>query len=183
MRDLVTYLCVLLIVAGEAALWVENPMHVAPGFVPARAFGLQVFRELNASMEPTVRPGQYVLVSAWPYWHREPRRGDLIAFQYPDNPSVADLKRIVAVGGSRVEIRNDRVYVDGRPAAGFPSGAQLTGTLYGADRRSFRVPRGSYFVMGDNRADSSLDSRDYGFIQRAHIIGEAIWPSRRDRGR
>lgn len=67
MRDVLTYLFVLLTAGAEVTLWVKNPMHIPATFVPARAFGLQVFQEQNSSMKPTVSPGQYVLVSGWPY--------------------------------------------------------------------------------------------------------------------
>jgi signal peptidase I len=162
---------VLLMLMAEAALWVRNPMHIPVAFMPARAFGLQVFRELDASMEPTISPRQHVVVSAWAYWTRQPQVGDVVAFLYPPNPTLADLKRVVAAGGSTVEIRNGITYVDGRRH----QGSRANPTVDGGDMPVTRVPPGSYFVMGDDRADSE-DSRDYGVIQRAHIIGEAFWP-------
>ena len=73
-------LLLLLVLLGlfEFGLWTGNPMHVPSGFVPARAFGLQVFQELGGSMEPAVPVGRHVLVAAWPYWWREPQVGDVI---------------------------------------------------------------------------------------------------------
>jgi signal peptidase I len=171
MRDWITGLLILLILLSEATFWAVNPMRIPPAFLPARAFGLQVFRELDSSMKPTISPRQRILVSAWPYWKHEPQAGDVVAFLYPPNPSLADLKRIVAVGGSSVEIRNGIVYVDGKSDTGSSPGP----TVDGDDMAMRRVPPGSYFVLGDDRG-ASEDSRNYGVIRRSHIIGEAIWP-------
>jgi signal peptidase I len=177
MKASVTYLFVLLIVASEVTLWVRNPMHIPAAFIPARACGLQLFQELDSSMKPTISPGHYVLVSAWPYWKREPQAGDVIAFLYPPDPLLADVKRIIAVGGSTVEIRNGITYVDRRPDPGSHLQRYLGPTVDGRNMPVMRVPLGSYFVMGDD-SDLSEDSRTYGVIPRGHIIGEAVWPER-----
>lgn len=177
MKDVVTILLVLLVVATDVTLWIRNPMHVPAGFAPARAFGFQVFRESDSSMTPTISPGQHVVVSTWAYWKHEPQVGDLIVFQYPRNPSLADLKRIVAAGGSTVEIRNGILYIDGKRGPESHSRRYVKLMNGGHNMLATRVPPGSYFVMGDD-ADSSEDSRDYGVIPRDRIIGEAIWPAK-----
>lgn len=171
MRDFVTLFILLLIVGAEGALWVENPMHVPAAFMPARATGLQLFHEMDSSMKPAISPGQYVLVSAWSYWRHEPQAGDVVAFQYPLNPALADVKRVVAVGGSTVEVVSGITYVDGKRDSSLHS-RRAAG---GRDMPVMRVPLGSYFVLGDD-PDSSDDSRDYGVIKRDRIIGEAVWP-------
>jgi signal peptidase I len=170
MKDLLTALIFLLALAGiEAALWMRNPLQIPDGFLPARASGLQVFEELDGSMEPAVPAGHHVLVSAWPYWLKEPQVGDVIAFVYPRDAALADLKRIVACGGSTVEVRQGAVYVDGKLQQ---SGAGRAGA---SRLNSFFPPRvipaGSYFVLGDNAAFSE-DSRSYGVIPRDRIIGK-----------
>jgi signal peptidase I len=158
-----------LVIGLEVTLWVTNPMHIPRAFLPARVFGLQLFREPGPAMEPTVEAGQRVLVSSWPYWSEPPRVGDIVAFAYPADPSIADVKRIVATGGSTVEIRDGTLLVDGKK--------QEEPYLNASDRRTRRdmhieqVPAGTYFVMGDNR-DVSEDSRNYGFIARQRIIGK-----------
>lgn len=174
MRDVVTSLFILALIAAEVTLWVENPMHIPRGFMPARAFGVEMFQELDSSMKPAISPGEYVIVSSWPYWKRAPQVGDVIAFQYPLNPGLADVKRIIAMGGSMVAMRNGIIYVDGKPD---PTRSQrgLRATADTRDMRVMQIPRGSYFVVGDDR-DSSEDSRNYGAIQRRRIIGEALWP-------
>jgi signal peptidase I len=169
MKSVLTLLMVALVIGLEVALCAINPMHIPRAFLPARAFGLQLFREPGRAMEPTVLAGQQVLVSSWPYWTQRPRVGDIIAFAYPADPSIADVKRIVASGGSTVEIRDGILLVDGKK--------QEQPYLNASDWRTRRdlhvesVPANSYFVMGDNRAVSE-DSRDYGCIARDRVIGK-----------
>lgn len=177
MRDVTTALLALTVIALEVTLWVENPMHISAVFLPARAFGLEVFREQDSSMKPTIAPGRYVLVTAWAYWKRDPRAGDVVAFQYPLNPSLADVKRIVAAGGSTVEVREGIAYVDGKPFPGPVLQPYVTARASEPDMPAIRVPLGSYFVMGDDPR-SSEDSRYYGVIKRSRIIGQAVWPRR-----
>jgi signal peptidase I len=177
LKDIGTSLLVLLILAADGALWVENPMHVPAGFIPARAFGFEVFKEVDASMKPRLSPGQYVLVSAWAYWRHQPHAGDVVVFQYPRDPSLGDLKRIVAVMGSTVEIRNGVTSVDGLPEPGSDAQRYSELTVSGPDMPAMRVPAGTYFVMGDDR-DSSEDSRNYGVIRRDRILGRVMWPQR-----
>jgi signal peptidase I len=101
----------------------------------------------------------------------EPHAGDIIAFKYPLDPTVAYVKRIVAAGGSTVEIANGVVLVDGQPVPqGYvPKAAAVSD--YSRNMRRIRVTPTSYFVMGDNR-DNSEDSRSWGFVPRDHIIGK-----------
>lgn len=161
-----------LLVGLEAFLWITNPMHIPATFVPARAFGVQLFREPGPAMEPTVPAEQRVLVSFWPYWTRQPRVGDIVAFAYPPDPSIADVKRIVATGGSTVAIRDGVLFVDGRPQEN-PQ-PKVSGGRTRGDLRMESVPANSYFVMGDNR-NVSEDSRNYGFIARDRIIGKRLF--------
>ena len=174
MRDVVTSLFILSLIAAEVTLWVKNPMHIPRGFMPARAFGVEMFQELDSSMKPAISPGQYVIVSSWPYWRHQPQVADVIAFQYPPNPRLADVKRIVAAGASTVEMKNGMIYVDGKPNP-IRSQRDLRPMADAGEMPVMQVPRGSYFVMGDD-GDSSEDSRAYGVIERRRIIGEALWP-------
>jgi len=171
MKDSLLLVAVLLILGSEATLWHRNPMHVPPDFLPARAIGLELCHELSTSMEPTVRDGQHVIVSSWAYWGREPEVGDIVAFVYPNDPSLADLKRIIAVGGSTIEVKRGEVYVDGRRITEPYVESSIKNTYRSVSKQ--RIPAGSFFVMGDNR-DGSEDSRDYGPISRDRIIGK-LW--------
>jgi len=166
--NILTLLLLVGLLGGEAMLWAVNPLGVPARFVPARALGLQLFRAQGPAMEPAVPEGQRVLVSAWAYWHEQPQVGDIVAFAYPGNPAIADLKRVVAVGGSTVEIKNGVLYVDGVRRAEPYTHASAAVPI---SMRPLRVPRNSYFVMADNR-EPSEDSRNYGPIARADIIGK-----------
>lgn len=166
--NILTLVLLVALIGGEVTLWAVNPLGIPVRFLPARAVGLQLFHAQGSAMEPGVPEGQRVLVSAWAYWHDQPRVGDIVAFAYPRNPEIADLKRVVAVGGSTVEISKGALYVDGvRQSEPYlhPSDAAIDISM-----RPVQVPPNSYFVMADNR-DQSEDSRHYGPIARADIIG------------
>jgi signal peptidase I len=172
MKPALTLSAVALVIGLEVALWVTNPMHIPSSFLPARAFGLQLFREPGPAMEPSVLADQRVLVASWPYWKQQPRVGDIVAFAYPSDPSIADVKRIVASGGSTVEVRDGTLFVDGRK-----QDEPYLDATGGRARRNMpleSIPANSYFVMGDNR-DVSEDSRNYGFIARDRIIGRQLY--------
>jgi signal peptidase I len=132
----------------------------------------------------------------------EPARGDVLVFRFPLDHSVNFIKRVVGLPGDRVEYRNKQLFINGRPVPQAEDGgfeyresdqrqiqaARLREQLDGAEheilldgvRRStymdFNVPPGQYFVMGDNR-DHSNDSRYWGFVPEANIVGKAflIW--------
>jgi signal peptidase I len=170
MKNLVVLLLLLLLVAAEATLWVRNPMEIPATFFPARAFGFQLFKEAGPSMEPAILPDHQVLVSTWSYWHANPQVGDIVAFVYPEDPSIADLKRVVATGGSSIEVREGVTYINGEA---YPEPYLQSPPTERRFMRKLQVPPGGYFVMGDNR-DPSEDSRNYGVIMRDHIIGR-LW--------
>ena len=128
---------------------------------------------------------------------KKPQRGDIVVFKYPRNPDQDYIKRCIAVGGDTVEIRNKQVYVNGKPFPNPPHAkfgpytmppGQIEPGIYppGAGNRDnygpVVVPKGYYFMMGDNR-DNSLDSRYWGFLPEENVIGEAMiiyfsWDSR-----
>jgi signal peptidase I len=170
MRNLVILLLLLLLLTVEATLWVRNTMKIPAAFVTARAFGFQLFRETGPSMEPAILADHQVLVSTWAYWDAEPQVGDVVAFVYPEDPSIADLKRVVATGGSSIEIREGMTYINGEP---YPEPYLQSPPKERGSMRKLQVPPGGYFVMGDNR-DPSEDSRNYGVIMRDRIIGK-LW--------
>jgi len=141
-------------------------------------FVVQVTEVRQRSMEPTLEQNDRVLVSKLDYRFGVPQRGDIIVF----NPPVADatipyVKRVIAVGGETVDLRNGNVFVNGQqvniPQAHGTSLPQAPQIVY-----PFTVPQGQIFVMGDNRTFSS-DSRTFGPVPVASIIGKVIlrfWP-------
>jgi signal peptidase I len=151
------------LLACAAGLLVGVPIFVAePMAVP------------TASMTPTLRPGDSVLVDKLAYRLGEPRRRDLVVFRRPASGELM-LKRIVGLGGDRVGLEDGVLYVNGRAVAEAFVDRRLVDSVYFGP---VRVPDGAVFVMGDRRSDS-LDSRDFGPVARRRILGRVdlrIWP-------
>lgn len=135
----------------------------------------------SGSMERTLYPGDRVVVDKHAYGLRipftlikvlpgdEPARGDVIIFDAPDSGTRL-IKRVVAIGGDRLEVRNGHVFVNGRAGdAKAVLNLQLGG---GPDVPAIRVPAGSVFVMGDFRGNSH-DSRYFGFVRDDEIYAKA----------
>lgn len=148
--------------------------------VVLRAFVVQAYRIPSESMQNTLLPGDYLLVSKFSYHFSEPKAGDIVVFQYPLNPAKDYVKRCIAVEGQTVEVRDKVVYVNGQPAQ-VPEGAMYTDTRVLPSHLSNRdnfgptaVPPGHIFVMGDNR-DNSRDSREWGFLDKNLIRGKAMF--------
>ncbi|MFV1996829.1 MAG: signal peptidase I [Acidiferrobacterales bacterium] len=179
-----------------------------------RAFIVEPFRIPSGSMMPGLLAGDFILVSKFSFGVRfpglnvkmidsgSPKRGDVMVFRFPDNPSVNYIKRTIGLPGDNIIYRNKRLFINGAeipqkliaPYLMRESGQRLTemqrwvesmgGTQheilkYGSDRDltlEFQVPAGHYFVMGDNR-DRSNDSRYWGYVPENNLIGKAflIW--------
>ncbi|MEZ4549135.1 MAG: signal peptidase I [Desulfobacterales bacterium] len=155
-----------------------------------RTFVVQAFKIPSGSMEPTLQIGDHILVNKFiygvkiPYLRKtiipvsEPDRGDIIVFRYPEDPDKDFIKRVIAVPGDTVEIRNKIIYVDGAAVkndVGVHTDSRvLSGAINHRDNlKPLTVPAGSYFVMGDNR-DNSYDSRFWGFVEERSIKGKAL---------
>lgn len=141
---------------------------------------VQNYRVEGSSMYGTLHHSEFVLVNKLAYARSEPRHGDIIVFNYPENPSEQFVKRIIAIPGDSIEIRQSNVYVNGEkivePYVG--RGAQVAGFVDRDELSRRTVPPHSYFVMGDNRR-GSRDSREWGFLERKFIVGKvwlAYWP-------
>jgi signal peptidase I len=130
------------------------------------------FRIEGQSMEPNLHDGEYVIVDKVSYALHAPERGDVIVLLRP-NPDKDLIKRIIGLPGDTLEVRNGQVYVNGA-ALTEPYLNQPTNSTIPARQ----VEPGRYFVMGDNRNNSS-DSRSFGSISRSDIVGRAwfvYWP-------
>ena len=135
--------------------------------------GVQNFRVEGLSMEPTLHNNQYLIVNKLSYRFTEPQRGDIVVFRFPHDPRRDFIKRIVALPGEAVEVRSGRVFINEQlldePYVRSPP-------LYGYSRRV--VPDDEYFVLGDNRNNSS-DSAAWGWLPQEYVIGKAwfsYWP-------
>ena len=144
-----------------------------------KTFLFQAFFIPSESMEPTLKPGDRVLVNKLSYDLHSIHRGDIVVFKRPPaeagNPAIKDLiKRVVGLPGETIEAIDGKVYINGQPLkeSYLPPGTVTTNL----PRRV--VPPGQYFVMGDNRSNSS-DSRFIGPIPGSLIVGRAfirVWP-------
>ena len=141
---------------------------------------VQNYRVEGSSMYGTLHHSEFVLVNKLAYVRSEPLHGDIIVFNYPQDPSEQFVKRIIAIPGDTIEIRQGIVYVNrGKVTEPYVNkGTQLAGFADRDELSSRTVPTDSYFVMGDNRR-GSRDSREWGFLPRKFIVGKvwlAYWP-------
>ncbi len=141
----------------------------------------QQYRVEGESMDPTLLDGQRILVNKFVYARNGsdgfvfhgPERGDIIVFDPPVESPEDFIKRVIAIPGDEIDIRNGVVYVNDEPVRG---GNGFTTS--GVREYPLRVPEGEYFVMGDNRPRSN-DSRSWGFVSGDKIVGRAwftYWP-------
>lgn len=141
------------------------------------AWGAEPMRIVSDSMQPTLRPGDHVLVEKVTRHSREWRWGDLAALRLPGTGELA-VKRIVALGGDLVAIEDGVLVVDGHPVAEPYADPESIDSVYFGP---VRVPAGAVFVLGDNRANS-LDSRAFGPIPADELQGRVVavvWPPTR----
>jgi len=220
--------------------WVEYSVSFFPVILIVfllRSFLVEPFKIPSSSMVPTLLVGDFILVNKFTYGIRlpvinkkivplgEPERGDVMVFRYPEDPSLDYIKRVVAVPGDRVEYRNKRLSINGKPVPlrqvddylskeRMQFSRRYVETINGVEHeilldddapafiapsRSFpyasncnynmsglacTVPPGHYFMMGDNR-DNSSDSRVWGFVPDENIVGKAffIWLNLNELGR
>ena len=140
-------------------------------------FAVQNYRVDGQSMEPSLHDQEYILVDKAAYLFHPPERGDIIVFEYPFDPQVDYIKRIIAIPGDTISVVGETVAVDGvnlnEPYINKDDLFNPFGPI-----KNLVVKSGEYFVMGDNRGNSS-DSREWGFVPRQNIIGKAAltyWP-------
>ena len=155
-----------------------------------RTFVIQAFKIPSGSMEPTLKIGDHLLVNKFIYgikvpfisislspW-KSPQRGDVIVFIYPLDPDKDFIKRVIGVGGDTVSIVNKKLYINGveapDPHAVYSENTILLGDMQKLDNFGpVTVPKGSLFVLGDNR-DRSFDSRFWGFVPLKDVLGKAF---------
>ncbi len=155
-----------------------------------RGVFVQAFKIPSSSMEPTLLIGDHILVNKFIYgiripftpdrWPRlkDPARGDVIVFIFPEDRTKDFIKRVVAVGGDTVEVRNKKVILNGKeehnPHARYSDNMIFPASASPRDNMSpIKVPPYHLFVMGDNR-DHSLDSRFWGTVPVEDVRGSAF---------
>lgn len=135
-------------------------------------------RVQKISMEPTLLPGEILLVNKLEYKFGEIERGDIVTFHYPLDPSLDYVKRVIGLPGDKVIVRDLKVWVNDH---------QLNEPYISAPPEYdgvWKVPEGNIFVLGDNR-NPSADSHVWGFVPIENLIGKAFavyWPVTKIRG-
>jgi len=143
--------------------------------VPVRYFLVQPFFVRGASMEPSFENGEYLVIDEISYRFREPQRGEVIVFRFPNNPSQFFIKRILGLPGEEVEIRDGQVIIHNdqhRQGVVVDESAYLLPNTRTGGELTVRLGADEYFVLGDNRAASS-DSRSWGVLPQDAVIGRA----------
>lgn len=155
-----------------------------------RTFIVQAFKIPSGSMLPTLQIGDHLLVSKFSYGVRlpvtgtaliprqSPAHGDVVVFRFPRDRSLDYIKRVVAIAGDTVEVRDKQVFLNGQqvenPHAYFTTRDIMSAAAGPRDNFGpVTVPDGKIFVMGDNR-DNSYDSRFWGFVDLQDVLGKAL---------
>ena len=177
--------------------WLES---IIIAFVLAmiiRTFLVQAFKIPTGSMRMTLIEGDAILVNKFIYGAkipftdirlpavRQPARGDVIVFIFPQDAKKDFIKRIAALPGETVEIKNGMIFINDKPVIDKKLNAQYYYNRgdYGDLGKKIVVPEDQYFVLGDNSA-SSQDSRYWGFVPKKNLLGKAMviyWPPSRIR--
>jgi signal peptidase I len=156
-----------------------------------RTLVIQAFKIPSSSMENTLLIGDHIFVNKFLYGYHipftkgrvlqfaSPKRGDIIVFVFPEDPSKDFIKRVIGVPGDTIEIRMKKVFVNGQPIdepyTRFADGNAIDGFVRARDNLPpIKVPPGKLFTMGDNR-DRSYDSRFWGFVDMDAVIGKAMF--------
>lgn len=144
--------------------------------LPVRYFLIQPFYVKGASMEPTFNDREYLIINELAYRLRDPARGEVVVFRYPNEPRQFFIKRVVGVPGETIIVKDGRVKIIN---ALHPEGFYLDesdylppGTEVAGDRR-VALGAAEYYVLGDNRG-ASLDSRSFGPLSRRYVVGR-VW--------
>ena len=185
-------------VKSEIREWTESIIIALILALLIRTFIVQAFKIPSGSMIPTFQVGDRIFVNKFIYGARipftdirlpavrQPERGDIMVFVSPEAPKRDFVKRLIARGGEKLEIRNGNIYIDGKQIEvplSVRSNYYYNRGDYGKEGDVITVPKDSFFVLGDNSANSR-DSRYWGFVPKKNLIGRAIciyWPINRMR--
>ena len=150
-----------------------------------RQFIVQSSLVFSGSMIPTLKSATHkefadrLIVNKLIYHFNEPERGDIVLFKSPYKDGKQYVKRLIGLPGETVEIRRGMVYINNKLLV-------IPGVTIRRDYSTLnkqKIPKNSYFMLGDNRPNSA-DSRIWGFVSKEELIGEALfiyWPINRIR--
>ena len=147
--------------------------------VPIRYFLFQPFLVKGQSMEPTFQNSDYLIIDEISYRFGTPKRGEVIVFRFPQNPSQRFIKRIIGLPGETIEIKDGEVrLIKNDKAEILDESSYLPLSLKTPGNLHITLDTNEYFVLGDNRR-LSADSRSWGPLLREYIIGRVFlraWP-------
>ncbi len=165
--------------------WVEPFIVAGILALVIRTYILGPYRIPTASMRATFMEGDRIFVDKMSYRFHPPKRGDIIVFRYPLDKKKDFVKRLIGLPGEKLMIRDGRVVVDGKELSEPPFVSHYYYNRedwdYGKTGQTISVPSDSFFVLGDNSAQSS-DSRNWGFVPIKNLVGKAFfiwWPPKR----
>lgn len=143
--------------------------------LPVRYFLVQPFYVKGASMEPSFYDREYLVIDELSYRLRDPERGEIIVFRYPNDPRQFFIKRVIGLPGETVQFDNGKIIIkNAEHPKGFALQEQyLDPALLTTGGQEVALGRDKYYLLGDNRT-SSLDSRYFGALTRSYIIGR-VW--------
>jgi len=147
-------------------------------FILVGVFFVQPVVVEGTSMLPQLHDGERLLVNKLVYYRIQSvswghlQRGDIVVFWYPEDPEKSYVKRIIGLPGETVELRSGHVYIDGSELTESYLDSEHNQTLH--DNSVTKVKEHYYFVMGDNR-DNSSDSRYWGLVPEKYIYGKAFF--------
>ncbi|MBZ9572879.1 signal peptidase I [Patescibacteria group bacterium] len=149
--------------------------------IPIRYFVFQPFIVKGLSMTPAFHDGDYLIIDEFSYHFREPERGEVIVFKYPQDPSQRFIKRIIGLPEEQVKMEGGRITIINKfgeeeilNESDYLSLSQVS--LF--DTKQMKLGENEYFILGDNRAHS-FDSRRWGPLKREYIVGKVLlraWP-------
>lgn len=142
---------------------------------PIRIFIAQPYLVAGASMDPSYATGHYIIVDQITYNFQDPKRGDVVVFKYPKDPSKFFIKRIIGLPGEMVSLKQGVPFITNEE---YPEGFTFAEPYLSQENQKIEtleitLSEGNYFVMGDNRKGSS-DSRLWGSLDEDLIMGRAI---------
>jgi signal peptidase I len=145
-----------------------------------RHFLFKPFYVKGASMEPNFFDHEYLVIDELSYRLREPARGDVVVFRYPNDPKEFFLKRIIGLPGERIKIAEGTItiYNSAHPEGKELHESYLPTDLFTIGEETAVIGENEYYVMGDNRSNS-FDSRRFGAVNKSAIVGRAWfrgWP-------
>jgi signal peptidase I len=142
--------------------------------IPIRLFIAQPFVVSGASMVPAFESGHYLIIDEVSYRFDDPKRGDVVIFRFPAQPSKFLIKRVAALPGETIEIKGENITIrnNERPDGFLWHQGEVSERRKTGDQK-VTLGEGEYFVLGDNR-DASADSRLWGPLNRKFIVGRPL---------